>query len=113
MILNHKIKIIIHIYHQLLANLAYSDHTINYVRTKLKATYAYELFHSKAVSTLYIVHQVQQMTLCSLSALTVSQSYCHLICFFLASRLSINPAILSRSTGEAEGSAVLNFRNRR
>ena len=34
MILNHKIKIIIHIHHQLLA---YSD-TINYVITKLKAT---------------------------------------------------------------------------
>ena len=35
MLQNHKIKIIIHIYHQLLA---YSDHTINYVITKLKAT---------------------------------------------------------------------------
>jgi len=35
MILNHKIKIIVHIYHQLLA---YSDHTIDHVITKLKAT---------------------------------------------------------------------------
>jgi len=101
MILNHKIKIIIHIYHQLLA---YSD-AINYVITKLKATKAYKLFHSKAVSTLHSSSSPPNHTLFTFSINSFSKLLS--LNLFLLDVL-INPAILkSRSTGADKGSALL------
>ena len=107
MILNHKIKIIIHINYQLLA---YTDTQliISSLNSKqhrpINCSVAKQLAH-------YIVYQVHEITLCSLSALSFSKLL-SLNLFLLD--VSINPAILkSRSTAADEGSAVLNFRNRR